>query len=88
MINAKNEAELRPVTVGLWQDDNWIIDEGLAAGDVVAVDGTMRLANGVVVKTAPYTPEPKPKPAAPKVAPPPPNIPNPAARAAAAPAPK
>lgn len=84
VINAKSEAELRPVTVGMWQADDWIINEGLAAGDVIAVDGTMRLANGVVVKTAPYVPEPKPASAAPKSAAPPPEIPNPAARAAAA----
>jgi len=85
VINAKSEAELRPVNVGIWQGDEWIINEGLNAGDVIAVDGTLRLANGVVVRTTPFVATPRPRTSPPKIAPPPPDIKNPAARAAAAP---
>ncbi len=50
VVNAKGEAELRPVTMGDWNGDNWIVTQGLAAGDVVVVDGGQRLGQGAPVK--------------------------------------
>jgi membrane fusion protein (multidrug efflux system) len=48
-------AEIRPVMVGQWVGDNWIITQGLKAGENVIVDGFQRLAPGAPVKavTAP-----------------------------------
>ena len=61
VANAQNKAELRPVTVGEWKGEGWLISEGLATGDKVVVDGGVRLSAGADVKTAAYTP---PAPAA------------------------
>jgi membrane fusion protein, multidrug efflux system len=56
VVNKDNQAELRPVTVGEWRGDGWIISEGLADGDRVVVDGGVRLAAGAPVKATAYVP--------------------------------
>jgi membrane fusion protein (multidrug efflux system) len=43
------------VNVGDWIGDNWIIESGLSSGDVVIVDGTIKIQPGAQVKTVPYT---------------------------------
>ena len=58
LVNAQNKAELRPVTVGEWKGDGWLISEGLANGDKVVVDGGVRLTAGADVKPAAYVPPP------------------------------
>jgi membrane fusion protein (multidrug efflux system) len=58
VIDKQNRAELRPVVAGDWQGDDWFIAQGLVAGEVVAMDGTLRLAAGAAVKTTPYVPKP------------------------------
>lgn len=55
VVNPKGLAEARPVTVGDWLENSWIIKQGLQAGDKVIVDGFMRLAPGASVKVV--TPE-------------------------------
>ena len=50
IANAKGEAEVRPVTAGEWEGQEWIINQGLKAGDRVIVDGFMKLAPGMPVK--------------------------------------
>ena len=55
VVNAQNQAELRPVTVGEWKGDGWLIAEGLNNGDKVVVDGGIRLSQGAPVKAATYT---------------------------------
>jgi membrane fusion protein (multidrug efflux system) len=42
VVNAQNKAELRPVVVGEWKGEGWLIAEGLANGDKVVVDGDRR----------------------------------------------
>ena len=59
-------AEARPVTVGEWLDNDWIITQGLKAGDKVIVDGFMKLAPGAPVKLV--TPEEMKKSAQPAAA--------------------
>jgi len=49
VINKDSQAELRPVVVGDWRGDDWIITEGLNTGDQVVVDGGIRLTPGVDV---------------------------------------
>ncbi len=39
----------RPVEVGPWQGDQWVIRNGLQAGDLVIVDGFMKLQPGMPV---------------------------------------
>ena len=56
VIDKDNQAELRPVTVGEWKGEGWLIAEGLSDGDRVVVDGGVRLTPGAAVKAAAYTP--------------------------------
>src|SRR5512139_3749762 len=58
VVNQAGKAELRPVVVGDWYRDSWFISQGLAAGDQVVVDGTLRLAPDAPVKVKPYVPQP------------------------------
>ncbi len=55
VANDKGLAEARPVVVGEWLEHDWIIRQGLKAGDKVIVDGFMKLAPGAPVKLV--TPE-------------------------------
>jgi membrane fusion protein (multidrug efflux system) len=50
VIDKENKAQIRSVEVGPWQDENWFINAGLATGDIVVVDGMMRLSPGAPVK--------------------------------------
>lgn len=58
VVDANNRAELRPVVVGEWKGEGWIIAEGLNNGDKVVVDGGIRLGEGAPVKATPYVPPP------------------------------
>jgi membrane fusion protein (multidrug efflux system) len=44
VIDKSNKSQLRPIKVGDWDGDDWFINEGLASGDKVVVDGAIRLA--------------------------------------------
>ncbi len=50
VVNEQGQAESRPVMVGEWIGDDWIIKQGLKAGDKVIVDGFQRLTPGAPVK--------------------------------------
>jgi membrane fusion protein (multidrug efflux system) len=52
VVSADGKAELRPVVAGSWHGDEWFVDEGLAAGERVVVDGglTLRPGSPVTVK--------------------------------------
>jgi membrane fusion protein (multidrug efflux system) len=65
VVNPQNQAELRPVVVGEWKGDGWLIAEGLNDGDKVVVDGGIRLTQNAPVKAAAYTPPPTPASAMP-----------------------
>jgi membrane fusion protein (multidrug efflux system) len=52
VVNDKSSAEPRPVEVGEWAGDSWIINSGLKAGDKVIVDGVMKIGPGAPVKIA------------------------------------
>jgi membrane fusion protein, multidrug efflux system len=56
VVNEKSVAEPRPVVLGEWVGDNWIVTDGLKPGDKVIVDGLMRIGPGAPVRIA----EPKP----------------------------
>ncbi len=49
LVDKKGEAEMRPVTVGQWYGDSWIINEGLHNGEQLVVDGGQRLSSGAKV---------------------------------------
>ena len=50
VVTDAGKAEIRPVDVGNWHGDSWFIDEGLASGDRVVVDGALRLSPGAAVE--------------------------------------
>ena len=52
VVDEKSSAQPRPVQVGEWAGGDWIVTDGLAAGDRVIVDGVMRLGPGAPVKAA------------------------------------
>src|SRR5260221_1183105 len=52
VVGANSAAEIRPVAVGEWSGDAWIITAGLKAGDQVIIDGLMKLGPGAPVKLA------------------------------------
>jgi membrane fusion protein (multidrug efflux system) len=53
ILSADSKAEPRPVQVGDWTGDDWIITSGLKAGDKVIVDGVARIfAPGSPVQVA------------------------------------
>ncbi len=54
VVNAQGKAEFRPVVVGDWNGDDWFVEEGLAAGDQVAVDGLTRLTANAPVTAKPW----------------------------------
>jgi membrane fusion protein (multidrug efflux system) len=55
LVGAGDKAEVRPVVVGDWVGSDWVINQGLKAGDRVIVEGFQRLAPGAPVKVV--TPE-------------------------------
>lgn len=49
VVNEKNEAVMRPVVTGNWVGKDWVILEGLQAGDKVIVDNLIKLRPGTLV---------------------------------------
>ena len=52
VIDAESKAAIRPVQVGDWSGESWIVNGGLNAGDKVIVDGVMKIGPGAPVKVA------------------------------------
>jgi membrane fusion protein, multidrug efflux system len=52
VVNAEQKAALRAVEAGRWYQDQWFIDKGLKAGDLVVVDGVLKLRPGVAVQVS------------------------------------
>jgi len=51
-VNAQGVAEPRPVQVGDWSGEDWVITSGLNPGDKVIVDGVVKARPGSPVKIA------------------------------------
>jgi membrane fusion protein (multidrug efflux system) len=76
VVDQDGKAENRPVTVGDWSGDDWVVTDGLRAGDRVVVDGGLKLSPGAALAPKPYVatasaapaPPLPPKPAAPRAA--------------------
>ncbi|MEP7371241.1 MAG: efflux RND transporter periplasmic adaptor subunit [Nitrosospira sp.] len=58
VMNEKNEATIRPVVAGRWIGKDWVILEGLKAGDKVIVDNIIKLRPGTLVSS--HAPEEAP----------------------------
>jgi membrane fusion protein (multidrug efflux system) len=59
-VNGQGLVEARPVEVGDWTGDEWVITKGLAPGDTVIVDGVVKARPGspVTIANAPAGPAP------------------------------
>jgi len=57
VVSEKGTADARPVEVGDWTGDSWIITAGLKGGERVIVDGVMKIGPGAPVKIAEKQPE-------------------------------
>jgi membrane fusion protein (multidrug efflux system) len=60
VVNDQNTVEPRPVQVGEWAGDDWIIASGLNGGERVVTDGVMKLGPGAPVRIADSSQKPKP----------------------------
>jgi len=54
VVGKDGKAERRAVEPGPWSGDDWVIDQGLRAGEQVVVDGAIRVAQGAQLKVTPY----------------------------------
>ena len=52
VVNSESRAEPRPVELGDWQGNAWIVTAGLNPGDKVIVDGVMKIGPGAPVSIA------------------------------------
>lgn len=52
VLGGKGQAETRPVEVGDWAGEQWVINKGLQAGDKVIVDGVLKIGPGAPVTVA------------------------------------
>lgn len=68
-------AEVRPVIVGEWVGNDWIIKQGLKAGEQVITDGFQRLKPGAPVKVTGTPKQPAAAAASPAVSTPPTSAP-------------
>ena len=56
VVGADGKVSPRPIKVGSAQDGQWIVLEGLKAGEQVMVDGFQKLQPGAPVKAVPWQP--------------------------------
>jgi membrane fusion protein (multidrug efflux system) len=56
VVSSEGKAEVRPVVVGPWVGQDWVIEKGLIPGEKVITDGFMRLAPGMPVKVVTTAP--------------------------------
>jgi membrane fusion protein (multidrug efflux system) len=53
IVDKDGKAQMRDVHMGPQQGNYWIVEQGLAPGDVVIVDGTQKLKPDLPVKAQP-----------------------------------
>src|SRR6266481_7608606 len=58
VVGADNKIEMRTVKVGERSGSQWVIEDGLKAGETVVVEGTQKIKPGAVVNPKTYTGKP------------------------------
>jgi membrane fusion protein (multidrug efflux system) len=71
LVDKESKAQMRPIEVGNWIQDQWLILSGLDGGETLITDGFMRLAPGLPVKASKETQNAAPPAATPASAAPP-----------------
>jgi len=69
IVDEKGTAQPRPVEVGEWAGEDWIITKGIQAGDRVITEGLMKLVPGAPVRIADANAKPAAQPQGPGKAP-------------------
>src|SRR5437762_4713725 len=54
VVGGDNKVEMRTVKVGERSGSQWVIEDGLKAGETVVVEGTQKIKPGAVVQPKPY----------------------------------
>lgn len=57
VIDAANQAQLRPVLASSWRGKEWLIENGLQPGERIVVEGFYRILPGSKVDAIPHNPE-------------------------------
>jgi membrane fusion protein (multidrug efflux system) len=65
VVGADNKVSIRPVKVAERIGSDWIISEGLKAGETVVVEGTQKVKPDMLVNPQPFDPDAAAKAAAP-----------------------
>jgi len=68
VVGADNKVAIRPVKVAERIGSNWIIEDGLKAGEKIVVEGTQKVKPDMVVNPQPFDPDAAAKAAAAKAA--------------------
>lgn len=55
VVGTDEKVQIREVAASDWKGDQWLIDEGLNAGDRVVVNGLMKIGPGAPVKAVPWS---------------------------------
>jgi membrane fusion protein (multidrug efflux system) len=63
LVGPDNKVHIQPVKMGRRIDHEWIVEEGVKAGDKVIVEGIQKAREGAVVNPKPWT-SPSPSPSA------------------------
>ena len=50
IVGPQSKAEFRPIELGDWYGDEWFVNEGLLSGDMVVVDGGIKVQPGATLK--------------------------------------
>jgi membrane fusion protein (multidrug efflux system) len=64
VVTPENKVAIKPVKVGQWFGQLWVIDEGLKAGEKVVAEGTQKVRDGMVVSPKPFVAEAQAEPGA------------------------
>jgi membrane fusion protein (multidrug efflux system) len=54
VVSPENKVAVRPVKVGSWFGQLWVIEEGLKAGEKVVAEGTQKVRDGMAVSPKPF----------------------------------
>jgi len=56
VVSSDNKVSIKPVKVGQWFGQLWVIDEGLQVGEKVVAEGIQKVREGMVVSPKPFSP--------------------------------
>jgi len=54
VVGPDNKVAIRPVKVGAWVGQLWVVEEGLKAGEKVVAEGTQKVRDGMTVSPKPF----------------------------------